>query len=214
MTTSEILLQGGPVLWLLLGVSVLAVAIVLYKAFQFTGAGILLQAGPGSQRFVSRALQAFRSGDPGKAEEEVRTVSHPAARVIEHFLSRSSSDEDSLQTELKRIGSLELRELESWLRALASIGQLAPLLGLLGTVLGMIAAFIEFQASVDVDPNLLAGGIWEALLTTAFGLAIAIPAMAAFYFFESRVDAARATMSDACTQFLLAAREMGSSRDA
>jgi biopolymer transport protein ExbB len=96
--------------------------------------------------------------------------------------------------------------LESWLRALSSVAHLSPLLGLLGTVLGMITSFRRIeQAGSAVDPAVLSGGIWEALLTTAFGLTIAIPSMAAFYFLEGEVDRVRATMKDTTSRVLLAA---------
>ena len=75
------------------------------------------------------------------------------------------------------------------------ISNIAPLLGLLGTVIGMINAFSKLEeAGSRVDPAILAGGIWEALLTTAFGLIVAIPALAAFYWLDGRVDKAREDM--------------------
>lgn len=209
MSAIEIARQGGPVFWLLLGVSVLTVAITFFKALQFARIGILFSAGPRSQKFVARCKQAYLAGNIDQALSSLQGIPHPAARVLGEFLEQNDRDEALVAEEMKRIGSLELRDLESWLRPLASIGQLAPLLGLLGTVLGMISAFVEFQSASKVDPMLLAGGIWEALLTTAFGLVIAIPAMAAFYFLESRVDSVRATMSDASVQFLLAKRGVG-----
>ena len=75
------------------------------------------------------------------------------------------------------------------------ISNIAPLLGLLGTVIGMITAFSKLEESGSrVDPAILAGGIWEALLTTAFGLIVAIPALAAFYWLDGRVDNVREDM--------------------
>ncbi|MFP6717413.1 MAG: MotA/TolQ/ExbB proton channel family protein, partial [Alphaproteobacteria bacterium] len=80
---------------------------------------------------------------------------------------------------------------------------LSPLLGLLGTVLGMIKAFARLEsAGTKVDPAILAGGIWEALLTTAFGLSVAIPALAAFYILEGQVENVRAQMKDATIRVL------------
>ena len=83
------------------------------------------------------------------------------------------------------------------------IANLSPLLGLLGTVMGMIGAFAQLEgAGTKVDPALLAGGIWEALLTTAFGLSVAIPSLAAYYILEGQVDNVRANMKDAATRVL------------
>jgi biopolymer transport protein ExbB len=114
--------------------------------------------------------------------------------------SLSIEDRD---TEISRVGSAEIRNLESYLRGLEVIANLSPLLGLLGTVLGMIKAFARLEsAGTKVDPAILAGGIWEALLTTAFGLSVAIPALAAFYILEGQVENVRAQMKDATIRVL------------
>ena len=97
------------------------------------------------------------------------------------------------------IADLGMR-LQRGIPMIKTLAALCPLLGLLGTVLGMIGAFSKLEAAGSkVDPALLAGGIWEALLTTAFGLVIAIPALAAYYMFEGRVETVRAAMKDAAS---------------
>ena len=101
-----------------------------------------------------------------------------------------------------RVARSQLKSLTVYLRGLDVIVTLAPLLGLLGTVLGMIAAFQALEQTAGrASPALLAGGIWEALLTTAVGLAIAIPAAAALHGFESVVERIRHAMEDAATRF-------------
>ena len=91
---------------------------------------------------------------------------------------------------MEHLGSQLLEEMEKRLSVLSVTGQLAPLLGLLGTVIGMIRAFMKVQElGGRVNASSLAGGIWEALLTTAFGLSIAIPSLLFYYYFESKVDA-------------------------
>jgi biopolymer transport protein ExbB len=88
-----------------------------------------------------------------------------------------------------------LEQLENHLNTLAAIARISPLLGLLGTVTGMILAFKQVEAlGGQVNVEVLAGGIWEALLTTAVGLSIAIPTMAAFNYFEARVEKTRSRM--------------------
>jgi biopolymer transport protein ExbB len=110
---------------------------------------------------------------------------------------------DAIREEVERAGEAELGALESNLRGLEVIASLSPLLGLLGTVLGMIRAFMRLEeAGARVDPGLLSGGIWEALLTTAVGIAVAIPALAALAWLESQVDTVRLTLSDAVTRAL------------
>ena len=89
------------------------------------------------------------------------------------------------------------------LRGLGIIGHISPLLGLLGTVAGMIEAFITIEElGGRVDASVLAGGIWEALITTAFGLSVAIPAIVFYHYFEGRVDDIAAQMKDAASEIL------------
>jgi biopolymer transport protein ExbB len=96
----------------------------------------------------------------------------------------------ALRTEIvRREGSLQLERVEKRLRVLAAISHLAPLLGLLGTVLGMVLAFAKIEGLQGaMKPADLAGGIWQALLTTVFGLVVAIPCMAAYHGFEGLAD--------------------------
>ena len=90
---------------------------------------------------------------------------------------------------LRRAGSRELEESEKRLKTLSVISNIATLLGLLGTVTGMIQTFIQIEASGgSADVTVLAGGIWEALLTTAAGLSVAIPAIVFYHYFEGIVD--------------------------
>ncbi|MEL6288698.1 MAG: MotA/TolQ/ExbB proton channel family protein [Pseudomonadota bacterium] len=90
----------------------------------------------------------------------------------------------------ERVAMDQLARVRRYLRVLDSIAQIAPLLGLFGTVIGMMSAFQALQTSgADADPAVLAGGIWVALITTAVGLAVAIPTSFALYWFEGRIDA-------------------------
>ena len=114
-------------------------------------------------------------------------------------LTRDAAREDVL-----RIARRELQEARFGLRALELISTVAPLLGLLGTVLGMISAFQALQTSgAQADPTILAGGIWEALLTTAAGMAVAIPAGVALVWLESLTDQVQADLEDAVTRVFL-----------
>lgn len=187
-------------MYVLLLMSVLALAIILLKLYQFYGSGLRQTA------FVEDILQSLSRGEYELAQESLRQQSSPVARVLESALSFGASptiSSSDAEAEVSRVGSAQIRNLESWLRALSSIAHLSPLLGLLGTVTGMIAAFMRLQeAGSRVDPSILSGGIWEALLTTAFGLMVAIPAMAAFYYLEGEVDRVRAAMKDASIQVL------------
>ena len=110
-------------------------------------------------------------------------------------------NEEQAKEEVTRVAGLELDNLRSGLRLLALIATLSPLLGLLGTVLGMIDAFRALEAAGNrVDPAILSGGIWVALLTTAAGLIVAIPAAAAHNWLEGMVYRVRRGMEDAATR--------------
>ena len=201
MSVSTLFQQGGPVMYILLALSVLACTIILVKLVQFYRLRLRQAA------FVDDVLVTITQRRFDEAFAQLSRQPGPVARVVESALqcgldSRMSAA--ATEAEVSRVGSAEIRNLESWLRGLSTVAHLSPLLGLFGTVLGIIDAFIGLEASGSrVDPALLSGGIWEALLTTAFGLAVAIPAMAAFYYLEGEVDRARGLMKDACVRVLV-----------
>jgi biopolymer transport protein ExbB len=208
----ELANRGGPVVWVLLGFSLLGLAIVLLKLYQFARLRIWHRA------WIAPALQAVRAGEPARALQLASRNPGPFSRVLaiaieEH--QRQDLSDAALREEIQRAGDAELGSLESYLRGLEVIGSLAPLLGLLGTVLGMIRAFMRLEeAGVRADPSLLSGGIWVALLTTAVGLAVAIPATAALAWLESQVDAVRRSLADAVTRVLTAPRPRPTRSDA
>ena len=196
----ELVARGGWVMGVLLLLSAAGLSIVLVKFYQFARLRIW------SLGWLEEVLAAARTGQPEAALEVARETRGPIARVLTIALTEGQRDDLStaaLREEVQCAGDAELATLESNLRGLEVIGSLAPLLGLLGTVLGMIRAFMRLEeAGAQVDPSLLSGGIWEALLTTAVGIAVAVPAMAALAWFESQVDGVRRTMSDAVTRVL------------
>jgi biopolymer transport protein ExbB len=128
----------------------------------------------------------------------------PLAKVLAAAMQgmrQRSGDEPRVREEVQRVATLELENLRSYLRLLELIAGLSPLLGLLGTVLGMIEAFQQLeQAGSRIDPALLSGGIWQALLTTAIGLAVAIPSVLALSWLERRIERCAHTMEDFVTQ--------------
>ena len=188
---------GGPVVWLLLVISVVAIAIVIYKMWQ------LVQARPDDSSYLQPALRAWIERDHSAA---IAKLSEQAfAREIVKFtmenLTKNQKDESIIKEEIERMSIAKLSELRSLLPALEVIGTLSPLLGLLGTVLGMINAFQAMEvAGNQVDPSVLAGGIWQALLTTALGLAIAIPVLAAFNWMDRKVQRSAILINDTVIQ--------------
>lgn len=192
--------KGGPVMTVLLALSVIAVAIIFAKLLQFSRARL------GQTGFVDPAIAVLARGERDRAIAVLRGEVNPIARVMETAIAANSNANLSVEdrdSEIARVGSAEIRNIESYLRGLEVIANVSPLLGLLGTVLGMINAFAELEsAGSKVDPAILAGGIWEALLTTAFGLVVAIPALTMYYVLEGRVDDVRAAMKDAAVRIL------------
>ena len=189
---------GGPVVVLLMLMSVVAIAIALLKLWQFHSLRL------GRQGFVPACLESLRQGDDDAVLKRLATERNPIARVMEVAV-RGRGDPDMPQElvreEVSRVATGYLDSLRSYLRGLEVVGSLAPLLGLLGTVLGMIDAFRQLEgAGSQVDPALLSGGIWEALLTTAVGLAVAIPAVILLNWLEGRVERFRHRMEDAVTR--------------
>ncbi|MEM7088018.1 MAG: MotA/TolQ/ExbB proton channel family protein [Pseudomonadota bacterium] len=196
----DFLVNGGPSIWAIAVLSVITLALILWKIWR------LALIGAWSRGKAGQAVQLFEAGD---AEVALATVagrrgvrSHVVAHAIRAIRLMS---EDRAREETARVAKREIAQAGTGLRALELIATIAPLLGLLGTVLGMIAAFQALQqAGNRADPALLAGGIWEALLTTAAGMAVAIPASAALTWFEAVIDRIRRDVEDGATRLFVA----------
>lgn len=190
------LVVGGPVVWILLAMSVVALSILLIKLWQFN------MPRPEGSRAVNRSLSLWHKGEPEAAIEQLNTrQTVPAVLLLAMRGMRNGSDQALLREELQRVASYRLNQLKMLLRPLEVIANLAPLLGLLGTVLGMIEAFQQMEsAGSRVDPSILSGGIWQALLTTAVGLGVAIPVVVIHTWLERRVERIAASLNDAVTQ--------------
>lgn len=201
-TSSSLLELGGPVVLVLLGISILALAVILAKAFQFSNARV------GRHTLVRQAVTMWRTGDRTKAAQVLlkdRSLSAGLIRSAMDAIQMLESQplgsqerdirEERLREEISARAADRLFGLASWLKALDLVTQIAPLLGLFGTVLGMIETFQTLQESGSAaNPGTLAGGIWVALLTTACGLAVAIPVSVAVTWFETRLEKERAAL--------------------
>ncbi len=178
-TLSGLFALGGPVIAILFVMSVLTLSVTLYKLWQFSVSGV------GRHRVLSEALAFWDSGEQHAARERLKSSRSYLAPLLGKAMG--SSDRPGVEARLDAEAGQALAVLERGFRLLDTVAQIAPLLGLLGTVLGMIEAFRSLQnAGSTVDPSLLAGGIWVALLTTAVGLAVAIPTSIVLAWLESR----------------------------
>ena len=175
----DILDLGGPVVMVLLATSILTASLVLYKLWQFQASGV------GRHLRLQEAVNALDQGDRTLAIERLEQSKSYLVPVVHVALQGSSAAiSDRADAEAEDL----FARLERGFSVLDLVAQLAPLIGLFGTVLGMIEAFQKLQtAGSSVDPSFLAGGIWVALLTTAAGLAVAMPTSLVLNWFESRM---------------------------
>lgn len=192
--------RGGWVMYAILAVSIYAAGIIIYKALQFAALRLT------RDDFSDALIQQY--GGPQTASmtlPRLKTISHPLARVMEAGLLAASHNvaPQTIREEVTRVATDQIHKLESHVRGLELAATLAPLMGLLGMVLSMINVFSTIQsAGARVDAGLLAGGIWEALLTTAFGLIVAIPAQAAFFYFDQKIENVRQRINDVGVRWL------------
>lgn len=186
---------GGPALWVIAALSVLTLAIILWKLWRLTLAGVW------SGARAERLVEAKRAGRSFPGGRDLRT------RFARATMSALDLPDTLAREEITRVAQKELAGLRSGLRPLDLIVTIAPLIGLLGTVLGMIAAFQALQATGgQADPSILAGGIWEALLTTAAGMSVAIPASVALSWFEGVAEKVQLDFEDIATRLVAAHR--------
>ncbi len=180
----HILDLGGPVVLLLLCVSVLTAALVLYKLWQYQAARV------GRHRQLATAVAAWDLGDQAAALQALGQSRSYLSPVLRMAISSTPTSELSARVDAE--AESRFAQLERGLGALDMVAQLAPLMGLFGTVIGMIEAFQKLQsAGSSVDPSLLAGGIWVALLTTAAGLAVAMPTSLVLSWLTARMQRER-----------------------
>ncbi len=172
--------------------SVLAIMVAARKFLDLRAARLR------DESWVQPVLNALNEGGAMRATELARKSGHPAGRVAATLIEALQHNPGQAEAETGRVGMEEVANLERNQRPLALIAEIAPLLGLLGTVVGMVELFAgisEAQASGSMVMAALSGGIWKALLTTAAGLSIAVPTLAAHAYISSRVDRFRVQLT-------------------
>lgn len=187
---------GGPVVMILAFMSFVALTLIIMKCWQFYTLSV------GHTVSLGDILSTWERGRDRNASRRAEELPGLTAMLLARAMRALSdgTDEKTVREDVQRLAARHLTSLKSYLRPLEMIAQTAPLLGLFGTVLGMIEAFRELQAAgTQVDPSLLAGGIWVALLTTACGLGVAMPVSMAISWFEGRIAREHAAMEDALT---------------
>ncbi|NIY77840.1 MotA/TolQ/ExbB proton channel family protein [Thalassospira sp. HF15] len=189
--------RAGVVGWVLAAMALIGLLVFFYKLVGFLRRGVFADG------FVKDVERHLSSGDQAQASELLARRRHPAARIGLSGMSlpvNSAQDREAASDLIAVRARKEIDGLNGGLRIMSAIAVLSPLLGLLGTVMGMIEAFQRMEgAGSRIDPSVLSGGIWLALLTTAIGLVVAIPATAFHMWMQGVIGRAAATMEDVCT---------------
>lgn len=192
--------KGGFAMWLLGALSVYTLAVVIMKAYQ------LYQARMIGNPVADEVIMLLEAGEAAKAKRHAKSDASPMGIMLfqtMHTIQNEKLTAVKRHAEIQRIGNAIIKTLESNLRALEFASLCGPLLGLLGTVGGMIKTFASIEsAGTKIDPSILAGGIWQALLTTVAGLAVAIFATACYYAFDAVIERFRSEMKDAVTRVI------------
>ncbi len=182
----EFMQKGGPIMWPILLCSVIAFTIVIERLIR------LRQEQIDTKSFMEQISKSIKRNKIMEALDLCDRTGGPIAAILKAGILKHDRVRSEIREAIEDAGVHELPRLERNLPVLATVAHIAPLLGLLGTVTGLVKAFqvIESKATAlnPVNPGDLAGGIWEALLTTVFGLVVAIPTLVAYNYLVSRVD--------------------------
>jgi biopolymer transport protein ExbB len=188
--------MGGPLMWLILLNAALALLIFFERLFHYHRAHIH------TGDFVSGIRNALRRGNDSEAVALCEDTPGPVARVVKTAVISRDLPPDELREMLQDVARVEVARLEKRLVVMATIAQVTPLIGFLGTVMGMISLFMAIEKAQLPSPGELAGGVWVALLTTAGGLAVAVPAYVAYNYLVTRVQNLLLEMEHATNEIL------------
>ncbi|HOA77576.1 MAG TPA: MotA/TolQ/ExbB proton channel family protein [Thermosynergistes sp.] len=189
MQILSVMQLGGPLMWAIFGLSILAGAIIIERLVFFK------KAWAEPEEVERKIAQAIYEGDRTRASELARSRDSSLHRLFRAAIDHWAADAEAIKVLLEQERRRELFRWERGLEMLSTIARVAPLLGLLGTVLGMVEVFRTISAGRGADMLYLASGIWEALLTTVAGLSVAIPVVLAYAYLSSRVDMVEETLS-------------------
>ncbi len=203
----KLFLEGGPFMYPILGLLILGIAFSLERLWT------LMRASINTRKFILSVRQAISEGGVEKAAEVCTNTRGPVAAVFHAGLMRADRGLDYVEKSIMTAGSIEMAFLEKNLVWLSTITAVAPMLGFTGTVSGMINAFNEIAKANDISPAIVAGGISEALLTTLFGLIVAIIIQICHNFFVSRIDKLVIDMEEGSVEFIDALDEMQKSQE-
>jgi biopolymer transport protein ExbB len=198
-----LLSNGGPVMWLLVLASAAAAAVFVERMLHFHRAQI------NSSEFINGVRTVLKRANVVEAISICDATPGPVARLVKAAIVSRDQGRERLREALEEAGLSEVPRLEKRLNLLATISQLTPLLGLLGTVLGLVRVFMQIeQAGLHAHVGQLSHGVWQALICMAAGLAVAIPAYAGYNYLVSRVNAIVLDMERAAVEIVNIVSEM------
>ena len=193
----DIMQKGGPMMWLILAASIFGVAVFFSKFYELHRAQIR------SGDFLKGIFNILNRHNIVEAVSICEETPGPVASVVRAAILHHDEERHAIAQAIEETGLAEVPRLERRLTALATLAQVAPMLGLLGTVLGMIRVLLVIEQKAPlIHAGEVLGGLWQALLTAAAGLAVGIPAYAGYNFLVSRVEAILLDMERAAVDIL------------
>ena len=193
----KLLGQGGWIMIVLAIMSIIAVYIFVERFMT------IKNAGKDDPLFMARIRDYIKNGDVSSAVNFCRITNTPAARMIERGISRMGRPVAEIQAAVENTGNIEVSLLEKRLPVLSTIAGGAPMVGFLGTVIGMVEAFWQMSnAGSNIDISTLSGGIYQAMVTTVGGLVVGIAALFAYNYLVAKVDGVVREMEQKTMSFM------------
>jgi biopolymer transport protein ExbB len=193
----EFLSKGGPVLWIILLISAVALSVFIERLLHYHRAQI------NSNEFINGVRTVLKRDNVVEALSICEATPGPVARLVKTAILSREFGRERVRESLEESGLAEVPRLEERLNIIATVAQIAPLIGLLGTALGFIRVFQAIEtAGLYANVGQLSSGIWQALLCTAAGLAVAIPCYAGYNYLVSRVNAIVLDMEKAAVEIV------------
>lgn len=199
----DLFVKGGGMMWPILAFLVIGLAISIERFWTLTRASI------NTRNFMVRIQTALKEGGVDAASEVCANTRGPVASIFHAGLLRADKGIEYVEKSIMNAGSIEMAFLERGLIWLSTVVSIAPMLGFTGTVWGMILAFQDIEAANDITPSIVAGGISVALLTTLFGLIVAIIIQTVHNYFVSKIDSLIIDMEESSVEFVDSLVEMG-----
>jgi len=192
----ELFVKGGNFMWWLLAAALLGLVFMIERLWTLNRAHV------NTRKLIGTVITTLRNDGVQAAGEECQKVRGPIAAILYSGLQKADRGPEAVEKAITTAGTIEMAFLERGLIWISSVSTIAPLIGFLGTVSGMINAFEAIATSDTVNAQLVAAGISEALITTATGLVLAIPTSIAFNYFVSRIDRFVIEMEEASAELV------------